>query len=353
MFKTIFVDRNVNSNATWLNRAKLIASQYKDAKLIWVNGHWNISQLTNMDPSTWMKTKRDYLVLGVKKDLTHEPNGRSSDYIANSHSNGCLSGCTYCYVARHKGGSNPLTVFVNIEEIIDSIDKHQQELGPKLVPNQCDSELWTYDIGNNNDCSLDARVSDNPLQLIRAFANMPYAKATFATKTVNEEAWLSVNPCDSSGVSHTRIRYSLMPFELSRLIDINTSPIKDRVDSINNLVDHGYEVHVNFSPVIIYDGWEKDWVELWTYMDKTLHAKAKAQLKCEVIFLTHSQKVHELNLMWHPKGEAKIWQPNIQQPKYNKPDVICYDYKLKKHLVERFTKGIAKYLPYCQIRYAF
>lgn len=95
-FKTIYIDTNIRSNNNYIRRANQIVSQYPDARKIEVNSHWNIKELSNMDPSLWMKTKRDYLVLGIKKDLTQQENGRSSDYIANSHSNGCLSGCTYC-----------------------------------------------------------------------------------------------------------------------------------------------------------------------------------------------------------------------------------------------------------------
>lgn len=352
-FKTIFVDRAVKQNPEWSDLAKTIAFQYEGASIVGVDSHWKIPQLHNMDPSTWMKTKRDYLVIGVKKTLKQQKNGRSSDYIAASHANGCASGCSYCYVARRKGGSNPLTTFVNVKEIIESIETHQAKLGPKTEPNQCDPDYWTYDIGNNNDCSIDALISPVPVKLVSAFSRMAYAKATFATKTVNEEAWLSVEPRDSNGVPRTRIRYSLMPSRISKLVDVNTSPIDARIESINRLVEHGYEVHVNFSPVIVYDGWKKDWYDLWCKLDKILTPESKKQLKCEVIFLTHSVALHELNMKWHPKGESLIWQPDIQQTKYNKPDVICYNYDLKRELVGRFTNGIRKYLPYCQVRYAF
>lgn len=95
-FKTIFVDRAVKQNPEWSDLAKTIAFQYEGASIVGVDSHWKIPQLHNMDPSTWMKTKRDYLVIGVKKTLKQQKNGRSSDYIAASHANGCASGCSYC-----------------------------------------------------------------------------------------------------------------------------------------------------------------------------------------------------------------------------------------------------------------
>src|SRR3712207_8737648 len=39
---------------------------------------------------------------------------------------------SYCYVARRKGNANPITAFVNIEEILGSIERHAAKQGMKL-----------------------------------------------------------------------------------------------------------------------------------------------------------------------------------------------------------------------------
>jgi DNA repair photolyase len=256
-----------------------------------------------------------------------------------------------CYVPRHKGNSNPLTVFLNTEAVIDATVKHCNALGNKTTPNQCDSSYWTYDLGNNNDVSLDLHISNNALLFMEAIRDRTrFGKTSFATKTVNLEPLVNYEP-----KNRARIRYSLMPQAVSRYVDIRTSPISDRIAAINVLVDAGYEVHVNFSPVILYgeDQWKKDWVRLWQEMNDVLTDKAKAQLKAEIIFLTHSEAVHNLNMQWNPKGESFLWRPDIQQPKLNKPDVLCYSYNIKSSLVKAFQEKMKQYLPYCKVRYAF
>ena len=87
----------------------------------------------------------------------------------------------------------------------------------------------------------------------------------------------------------TRIRFSLMPEQVAQVVDVRTSPVNERIAAINDFVDAGYEVHINFSPVIVYDGWETDYIELFGKLDATLSATAKEQLKAEVIFLTHNR----------------------------------------------------------------
>lgn len=81
---------------------------------------------------------------------------------------------------------------------------------------------------------------------------------------------------------------------------------------MNELVAAGYEVHVNFSPVIVSDEWESDWRQLFEQMDSRLTAATKQQLKAEVIFLTHNAQLHEVNLSWHPRAEDILWRPDLQ-----------------------------------------
>ena len=253
-----------------------------------------------------------------------------------------------CYTARRKGGSNPVTIFVNTDDVIDSIISHSNSLGPKLEPNQCDSKYWTYDIGNNNDVSLDLMISNIPLEIMEAVKHSENAKVSFATKTVNIAPLLAFDPGD-----RVRIRYSLMPQSIAQYVDIRTSQISARINAINQLVDAGYEVHLNFSPVILYPGARQDWIKLFQLIDSTLSQKAKDQLACEVIMLTHSEQLHKINEVWNPKGESFLWNPKSQQTKYNKPDVICYKYDLKAKSVSNFKSVIQEHIPYCRIRYAF
>lgn len=349
-FKKIFVQRKIYEDFLWRENAENIIQRFPNAEIVEVESHWQIPELFAADAGDWMQMKREVLVLGLKSGLTHQKNGRSADFIAASNSNGCLSSCQYCYVARRKGGSNPLTIFVNIEEIAASIRKHQLKLGAKIEPNQCDPKFWTYDIGCNADLSADSFVCDNPGFLIRQFAGMEYAKATFATKTVHDDYWTKIDP-----QGKTRIRYSLMPQQIARYVDIGTSPISERLQSVNTLVDAGYEVHFSFAPIIIYEGdsWKKDWLELYQEIDDTLSAKAKAQLQCEAFFLTHSAALHETNMQWNARGEDFLWNPALQVPKKTAPDTLVYDYNYRRTELAEFLSTLNKYLPYCPVRYSF
>lgn len=354
-FDTIYLQNSIARDPRSAARADAILDRHPDAKVVRVGSHLRIPDLHHADPQDWIDIKKRKLVLGTRSTLTHKKNGRSADYIAAGMSVGCLSACSYCYVARWRGGSNPLTIFCNVDQIADSIERHQKRLGPKREPNQCDDRFWTYDIGCNADLSLDSTVCDHPAVMVRRFAAMEHAKATFATKTVAEDVWTSIEPRGADGHTRTRIRYSLMPADHARRIDIGTSAMTRRIESVNTLVDAGYEVHVNFSPIVLpgapEDDWLAPWRELWHQVDDVLTPAAKDQLACEAFFLTHSKSLHERNLQWHPKGEELLWTPDTQR--YKGPGVLTYKTDVRQVQKLRFAHQLEQILPYCPVRYSF
>ena len=72
-------------------RAQQVLDRFPAAELIEVPSHQDIPGLYGNEGnvSDWVRNKREVLVLGQKKSLTARRNGRSSDWIAPSTSNGC------------------------------------------------------------------------------------------------------------------------------------------------------------------------------------------------------------------------------------------------------------------------
>lgn len=331
-------------------RGREVLARFPNAERVEVASHWKIPGLHGNSglAEDWLRVKRDTLVLGVKKGLSMRPNGRSADFIAPSTSNGCAMACAYCYVPRRKGYANPISVFVNIDELCRSIARHAGRQAQK-EPNQVDLSRWVYDLGENGDLSVDAMISDNVRDLVSLFRDLPNAKGSFATKFVNSDL-LAYDPQGA-----TRVRMSLMPAHVAKLVDVRTSRVADRIAFINDLVAAGYEVHVNLSPVIVYDGWEADWASLFEEIDQTLSLASKQQLKAEIIFLTHNAQLHEVNLNWHPKAEDVLWRPDLQEKKWsqNGQQNVRYKSGSKRAYLARFQELLRTRLPYCQARYAF
>jgi DNA repair photolyase len=192
-------------------------------------------------------------------------------------------------------------------------------------------------------------VSDNVRDLVDLFGRLANAKASFATKLVNREL-LSYDPRGG-----TRVRFSLMPEGTSKLVDLRTSKVAERIAAMDDFVAAGYEVHLNLSPVIVQEGWLDDWAELLDQVADGTSPRTRQQLAAEIIFLTHNEGLHEVNLGWHPKGEDLLWRPDLQQAKRSQSGQWNVRYKTpwKGRWVQQLVDLLAERLPECRVRYAF
>lgn len=345
--RTIYAEPDALASA----RGQQVLGRFPDAEVVEVPSHWQIANLHGNEGNVerWVRTKTETLVLGVKKSLSARPNGRSADFIAPSTANGCAMACAYCYVPRRKGYANPITVFTNIDQITRYLRGHVARQGTKPEPDQVDPTAWVYDIGENSDCSVDALVSDNVADLVATFRGLPSAKASFATKFVNRQL-LDLDP-----QGRTRIRFSLMPEQDARLLDLRTSSIGERIAAVDDFLEAGYEVHLNLSPVVLREGWERDWAELLRRLDDEVGEQFKAQAACEVILLTHNRELHEVNLGWHPRAEEVLWTPPLQQPKRSQSGMtnVRYRNEVKRTGVRTLLELVATHAPWLRVRYAF
>ncbi len=106
---------------------------------------------------------------------------------------------------------------------------------------------------------------------------------------------------------------------------------------------------------MVRDGWLADWAGLLDQLDAGIGARAKEQLAAEVIFLTHNEQLHQVNLGWHPKAEELLWRPGLQEPKLSQNGARNVRYRVgdKGRYVSALTALIAERTPYCRVRYAF
>ena len=278
-----------------------------------------------------------------RKAFEIRPSGRSTDFISPSFGYGCLYNCSYCYMKRHK--PDGLSIAKNTGDILTEINNHAY-FTPVDKPNQTHPEFTTYDISCNEDFALHAKYHDWK-RIFAFFRDHPVAMGSFATKYVNPKL-LDFNP-----EGKIRIRFSLMPQERSDIHEPGTSKIIDRIKAINAFIEAGYDVHVNFSPVIVYQGWDKDYEELFAMLND--YVEYKDQVLAEVIFLTHNEKKHQANLKKHPYTERDLWKPEIQEPKVSQYGGINIRYN--RHLKSAYMNGFRvmhdHIIPWNTIRYIF
>ena len=81
-------------------------------------------------------------------------------------------------------------------------------------------------------------------------------------------------------------------------------------------------------------------------LDDALSERSKAQLACEVIFLTHNEALHGVNLRWHPQAEELLWTPRLQEAKTSENGAANVRYRRgKKGKMVSIFKGLALRAP--------
>lgn len=279
----------------------------------------------------------------TRKSMVIRPSGRSTDFISPSFGHGCLYNCSYCYMKRHK--PEGLDVATNIGDILTEINSHCA-FADVDKPNQTHDEYITYDISCNEDFALHLKYYDWK-RIFDFFRDHDRAMGSFATKYVNP-ALLEYNP-----EGKIRIRFSLMPQFYADFLEPNTSSIEERIKAIDKFIEAGYDVHINFSPVIVTQGWLQNYRALFEQVNRFV--KHQDKVKAEVIFLTHNEGKHEYNLANNLSGEHLLWNPAIQEDKVSQygGKNIRYKHDLKAQYIKEWTELHDEIIPWNTIRYIF
>ena len=270
------------------------------------------------------------------KTLITKTNNNSSDCIAPNILYGCFGGCvdTYCYMSRYNG--KRVYINTNVNDIFNSVLAWEAEY--TKVPNQQDPIYTMVDIACNSDLVLMQNHMPEPLHdYLKRFDDHPRLNSTMATKYPGLLK-LDVNHFNKP----PRVRVSLMPQKYSDVLEPKMQKIESRIQDINRLKDLGWEVHLNYSPLVFYPGWRVEYDNLFS--EVSTHA---GENKCEVIALTN-----HANQMIKASDEAREIMKYSREIK-NASGVMRYPLAHKKRLLGDFKKIYSKYFSIDTIRYIF
>ena len=227
-------------------------------------------------------------------------------------------------------------------------EKHRDSKHPDMITIDlgCDSDVVT-----SNSTTTHSNYHGHMVDVMNQIAeSTSHIMTSFATKSAEIDNFITgcKNP------NKHRIRLSISPEHHRQILEQNTSKIVDRLAAVNKLVDAGFEVHINLSPIVVTDNFEKEYDDLLNLINNTLTQKAKDQMAYEIIFLTHSEK------LFAPMGECVPKAHNMMTdgplklvPKWNKPAVLSYSRSDKNNLKKVMINLIEKNTPYSRIRYMF
>jgi len=155
----------------------------------------------------------------------------------------CPYGCKYCYLAGTLGvwHSPTVKIFVNIEEIVEQIDKTAKKLYAPTA----------FYVGKLQDgLALDPLTGYSTI-LVPFFADHEFARQVILTKSYSVENLLNI---EHKG--NTIITWSLNPPEISERYEENVPTIDCRLEAMKKCAAAGYPVRAVIMPVIPVNNWE-------------------------------------------------------------------------------------------------
>ena len=270
------------------------------------------------------------------KTLVTKDNNNSANCIAPNLVYGCFGGCvdTYCYMSRYNG--HRVFVNENVDDIFNSVV--EWEKGFTKVPDQQDPIYTMVDVACNTDLVLMQRYLPEPLiDYLKRYDNHPTLNSTMATK------YPSLLKLDVKKFNKKpRVRVSLMPQRFADVLEPKMQKVARRIPEINRLKDLGWEVHVNYSPLVFYKKWKEDYSELFKMVKDVAGVN-----KCEVIALTnHASQMAR-------SSEAARELMSLSYEVKNSSGVMRYPLKHKTRLLEEFKELYSQYFDLDTIRYIF
>lgn len=313
---------------------KELLYRYKsmDIPLIPIEAHHRIDELRHRPNREFTKMKK-YLILGTRKTIKLTPNDKSADYIVPFTSSGCAASCLYCYLVCNFNTNSYLRVFVNRDEMMDKVKKMIEKVGDKKV----------YELGCNSDMVLENTITGNLRWAVEEFGKMENAAATFATKFDAVDDLLTAN---HNG--HTQMRISVNPEEIIRKVEFGTSSLKERIAAANKMFEAGYRVGLNIAPIILQDGWETMYENMFKEVEGLLQPKLKEQLFIEVIFMTYGLPNYYINSESMPNAVNLLDKEKMRPKGRGK---YTYRNEYRNPAGEIIRAYIEKYLPMASISY--
>lgn len=311
---------------------KELLEKYNDVPKHKIASHNNIEEMRKKENKEFPKMKRN-LIIGVRKTLKFVPNEKVSDYLVPYTSSGCIAMCMYCYLVCHYNKCAYLRLFVNREEMLDKIIK---------TANKSEKEL-TFEIGSNSDLILENTITNNLVWTIENFSKCEKGYLTFPTKFHMVDPILNLK-----GKERIIVRMSLNPEYIISHVELGTSHLKDRLEAIIKLKKAGYRVGILIAPIILVDGYESLYEELFDTIKKTIPKEYLDDIFFELIFMTYSFVHDAINTEAFPNA-IKIYD----KEKFISRGLGKYTYKkeLRDKSTKFFLDSMNKYFPNSKIWY--
>ena len=247
MISTIYLEEAVRNHP----RTEAMLNRFSQAVVIPCERY---SEVFNPKAQNFrLQKKRPSLILAekFKGHVLPAPTGYGIGSEHNfyfSHMLNCIYDCRYCFLQGMYRSAH-YVLFVNFEDFKKGIDERLQE-----IPNET---LYFFSGYDCDSLALDS-ITNFVEDFIPFFATRPKAVLELRTKSVQIQGLLN---CDA--IDNCVVAYSLSPAEIAQSVEHGAPPIKQRLQAMKRLAEHGWSIGLRFDPLIHHRNFETNYRELF------------------------------------------------------------------------------------------
>lgn len=242
--KHVIVDERVKKEKFY---KKIIRNIKNDPEIKYFSGE-DIEILLSSEKTK--EIRKDTLVLTQNKGKWLKPcPGTTGNYLCCNYfilnfATNCSMECTYCILNAYFQYSE-MTVFCNLNAMFSELDK-QMKLYSK--------NFMRIGTGEFTDSLCLDQITGFSREIVPYFAKSKNACLELKTKTIQIDNLLKMDPNNRIIVS-----WSMNSQSVTQKEEHGTVSLKKRIEAAKKCEQAGYLLGFHFDPIIIYNGWEKEY----------------------------------------------------------------------------------------------
>lgn len=217
--------------------------------------HNRVSGIPGNTPQEAYAEAKRTLVIGVRKSREFETCKPSAHYQLPLVTS-CPGKCEYCYLATNLGKKPYIRVYVNIEEILAKARAYIEQFQPRET---------IFEGAATSDPLPVEPYSGALEQAIEFFGRQEYGRFRFVTKFTAVDSLLHIQHN-----RRTRFRFSINTDPVIEKFEHATPDLLQRTAAAVKVAQAGYPLGFIIAPIMLYEGWQKDYSALFTTLDQLI-----------------------------------------------------------------------------------
>lgn len=197
------------------------------------------------------------LVVGVRRTLDFQTCKPSAHYQLPLVT-GCPGKCQYCYLNTTMGKKPYIRVYVNVDQILGQAQKYIESRLP---------ETTVFEGAATSDPLAVEPFTGSLAAAIAFFGGQGKANFRFVTKFTNVDSLLTIKHG-----GNTRFRFSINSQSVIDTYESGAPGLNQRLEAALKAADAGYPLGFIIAPVLIYEGWQEEYGELFACLGRLFGA---------------------------------------------------------------------------------